>query len=757
MQPISFRRRLASTILATCAVGALCAITLGSPVSAVTAPTPTWVAPVFNGSGLVAAGSNGSSYVLASITSNTTFGQNSVTIVGTNDAVVVKRLADGSVAWVLQIQESTNAIGVGAIAVDANDNVYIRGSISAVNATFGSISVTGAANSAYLAKINASGVVQWVRLMSSTTHLEAQSLAVHPTSGETYVSGRHRGLTAGTVTVATTATIDAYVVKYDASGSAVWGKSWGGGGTDMAMRVHVQDSSNIIVSGTIQSTSVAGATSVAFDSLPALVPTGTSRSEGVIAKMNASDGSFVWATMTTGTGDDEVLGIRTDSAGNVYATGWFSSPTLTVGSSTLTNAGTNDVWVAKLNSSGQFQWARSGGGSDVDAAFTLVIDSADNIYIGGYFGAYGSTTKNGVFGTTTLVSAGAALGLGDGFIASWSSSGTFRWALSTETATGHGFVGTLGLSDNGDLLAHAGSISGNIVVGSTTTTYAGTSGATLISFASVGNAVTTTTSSSTTSTTTTAPQSSTSTSTTLPSSTSTTLVGSSSTSLPSSGSTGDTSSTGASKTSPSTTISGGMTFISTSTTTPVSTTTTTVAPDAPQVNLGQAGVVVAGEATATTITRTDNSLLVAGGGIEATIYGQSSNGQRINLDENGDLRLVLGDSIVVETKGFESASTVDVWMYSTPTRLGQLKVLETGSGMGTFSLPSTADTGEHRVVLDGANDEGQDIVLGLGIAVGELESSSVNTILIVAPLSLAILFALILPSVLRRRRQESAA
>ncbi len=752
MKPASFRRRLASSFLATCAVGALCAVTFESPVSAVAAPTPTWVAPVFNGSGIVAAGSSGSSYVLASVTSNTTFGQNSVTIVGTNDAVVVKRLADGSVAWVLQIQESTNAIGVGAIAVDGSDNVYIRGSISAVTATFGSVSVTGAANSAYLAKINASGVVQWVRLMSSTTHLEAQGLAVHPTNGEIYVSGRHRGLTAGTVTVATTASIDAYVVKYDASGSAVWGKSWGGGGTDMAMRVHVQDSSNIIVSGTIQSTSVAGATSVAFDSLPALVPTGTSRSEGVIAKMNASDGSFVWANMTTGTGDDEVLGIRTDSAGNVYATGWFSSPTLTVGSTTLTNAGTNDVWVAKLNSSGQFQWARSGGGSDVDAAFTLVIDSADNIYIAGYFGAYGSTTKNGVFGTTTLVSAGASLGLGDGFIASWSSSGTFRWALSTETATGHGFVGTLGLSDNGDLLAHAGSISGNIVVGSITTTYAGTSGGTLISFANVGSAVTTTT----TTTTTTTPPSSTSTSTTLPSSTSTTLAGSSSTSLPSSGSTGNTGSTGANNPSPSTTLAGGMNSVSTSTTPTTSTTTTTVVPDAPQVNLGQAGVVVAGEATATTITRSDNSLLVAGGGIEATIYGQSSDGQRINLDENGDLRLVLGDSIVVETKGFESASTVEVWMYSTPTRLGQLEVLETGSGMGTFGLPPTADAGEHRVVLDGANNKGQDIILGLGIAVGALDSSSINRILIIAPLSIAILFALILPSVLRRRRREAA-
>lgn len=725
------------------------AVSGGTSVSAIAAPTPSWVAPVINGSGIVAAGSNGSSFVLASITSNTTFGQTNITIAGTNDAVLVKRLADGSVAWVLQIQESTNAVGTGAIATDSNDNVYIRGTIGAVTATFGSISVTGAANTAYLAKINSSGTVLWVRLMSSTTHLEVHSVAVDSSTGDIYASGRHRGFTAGTVTQSVTTSIDAYVVKYDATGNAVWGKSWGGAATDMAMRVHVQDSSSIIVSGTIQSSASAGAVSVAFDSLPPLVPTGVNASEGVVAKMNASDGSFVWATMATGTGNEEVLGIKTDSTGNVYITGWFSSASLTVGSTTLTCAGVNDVWVAKLNSSGQFQWARSGGGSDVDAAFALVIDPSDNIYVAGYFGAYGSTTKNGVFGTTTLVSAGATLGLGDGFIASWNSSGTFRWALSTETATGHGFVGTLGLSDNGDLLAHAGSISGNIVVGSITTTYAGTAGATLISFANVGGAQTTTT---TTTTSTTVPPSS---STTTP--TSTTSPGS--TTVPSgNNNTIGTTSDGSGSTS--TTAPSGLNSQASSKSTTTSSTSTTLAPKAPvapQVDLGQAEISIGGKSAVTTITRADNSILIAGAGIEATIYGESEEGQRIDLDENGDLRLNLDDRVVVETNGFESDSSVEVWIYSTPTKLGELEIPASGLGKGTFALPAVLDSGEHRVVLNGATKGGENVVLGLGIAVGDISGGSINKVLIIAPLTLAILFALLLPSVLRRRRQEPVA
>ena len=753
MRSLPSLRAIVSPLLVASALSVTFVVATTQSASATSVPAINWVAPIVNGSMNVTAGPNGTSYAFGAITSNTTFGSTSVTIAGTNDVVLVKRLANGNVDWVLQVQESTNAVGASSVVLDANNNAYIRGSLGAVTATFGSISVTGSATgTSYLAKVNSSGVVQWVKLMSSSTHLETFWTTIDPSSGDIYVSGRHRGVTSGTVTIASPGShIDAFVMKFDSSGNALWGKSWGGAGTDMAMRVHVQSSSHIIVSGTIQSSSVAGAVTVAFDSVASLTPAGTSRSDGTVAKMNTSDGSFVWANMVTGTGDEEVLGIKTDPAGNVYVTGWFSSASLAAGSTTLSNFGTNDVWVAKLNSSGQFQWARSGGGSDVDAAFTLEIDGADNVYIAGYFGAYGSTTKNGVFGTTTLVSGGATLGLGDGFIASYSSSGTFRWALSTETAAGHGFVGTLSLSDNGDLFASAGSISGNLVVGTTTTTYGGTSGATIISFANVGSAPSTTTTTTTSTTTT----STTSTTTTVPSGGSTTLAPS--TTVGSSGNNSGSNNSGNSGSTTSTTTPSGLVVNSATSTTSSTSTTTTVAPNAPDVSLGAAGVVIGGKTAATTVTRADNTILVSGGGIEATIYGESSDGQRIDLDENGDLRLTISDKIVVEAEGFESASEVDVWMYSTPTRLGALEVSESGTGVSSFTLPASVDEGEHRVVLDGANDNGQDVILGLGIAVGALEGNSVNKVLIIAPLTLAILFALLLPSVLRRRRKEVTA
>ena len=103
-------------------------------------------------------------------------------------------------------------------------------------------------------------------------------------------------------------TIDAFVVKYDSLGNAIWGKSWGGIGTDIAHRVDVQGSSNIVVVGSLGATSAA--TTVAFDAVATFTLAGVNSLEGYVAKMSSSDGSFIWANMSTGTGNEEIQDVK---------------------------------------------------------------------------------------------------------------------------------------------------------------------------------------------------------------------------------------------------------------------------------------------------------------------------------------------------------------------------------------------------------------------------------------------------------------
>jgi hypothetical protein len=170
-----------------------------------------------------------------------------------------------------------------------------------------------------------------------------------------------------------------------------------------------------------------------------------------------------------------------------------------------------------------------------------------------------------------------------------------------------------------------------------------------------------------------------------------------------------------------------------------------------------AGVVVDGVESSATVTRSNNTLNVVGGGVVATVSGVSPEGERISLDADGNLRLSDGDQIVVEATGYDSGEEIGVWLFSTPAQLGSLTADATGKISGRFALPSDVESGDHRLVLEGMNSDGSPIILGLGIAIGEIESSStVARLLIAIPVVFAVIFGLVIPTTLRRRRRESA-
>ena len=253
---------------------------------------------------------------------------------------------------------------------------------------------------------------------------------------------------------------------------------------------------------------------------------------------------------------------------------------------------------------------------------------------------------------------------------------------------------------------------------------------------------------------------STTTTTTTTSTTSTTVAPTSTTTAPTTTTTvaGNASGAGVTTTSStSTTVAGGQVSGSTTTssTSTSSTTTVPVAPDAPDAAPGEAAAIVDGEPLATTLERSDNSLIVSGAGIAATVYGESKDGVRIDLDAEGNLNLTGEDSVVVEAKGYDAGEEIAVWLHSTPVRLGVLTAGADGSIKGTFALPDGAEKGDHRLVLQGKSATGQDVVIGIGLTVGNVDGTSgLTRALIVVPVALAVLLGLMIPTTMRRRRKN---
>lgn len=135
-----------------------------------------------------------------------------------------------------------------------------------------------------------------------------------------------------------------------------------------------------------------------------------------IAKLD-SQGNWLWARQAGGTGNDGAESIVVDSAGNVFVTGYFSG-TVTFASTTLTCYGGWDVFVAKLDTNGYLQWVVQSSGASYESVSAIALDGSGNLLITGFY------NQTAIFGTTSL----AAYGGNDIFVAKLDNEGNWLWA-----------------------------------------------------------------------------------------------------------------------------------------------------------------------------------------------------------------------------------------------------------------------------------------------------------------------------------------
>jgi hypothetical protein len=167
-----------------------------------------------------------------------------------------------------------------------------------------------------------------------------------------------------------------------------WTAQAGGGATDLGSSITVDSSGNCYIIGYFNGIASFGATDL----------TSSGGYDIFVAKLNTS-GAWQWAVQAGGALADQGKSIAVDSSGNCYITGRFYG-TASFGATDLTISGGYDIFVAKLNTSGAWQWAVQAGGVSADAGNSIAVDSSGNCYVTGNFSGAAS------FGATNLTSSG---------------------------------------------------------------------------------------------------------------------------------------------------------------------------------------------------------------------------------------------------------------------------------------------------------------------------------------------------------------
>jgi hypothetical protein len=236
------------------------------------------------------------------------------------------------------------------------------------------------------------------RQMGTTGDDDGWGAAVDP-CGRVYTVG----WTGGDLGAANAGLLDLVLIQHDGDGLWGWTRQDGTAVSDAAYAVAVDPSGDITIAG-ITAGDLAGSGNAGGNDL-------------FVAKYDSA-GNQVWLNQIGTAGNESAYRLTVDGNGNAYVAGW------TDGSFTgYTNAGLDDLFVVKYDSSGVYQWTRQLGTASIDQAWGAAVDGNGNVYVAGY-------TEGDLDGAGSGTNAGGA----DLFLLAYDPSGALQWTRQVGTS-----------------------------------------------------------------------------------------------------------------------------------------------------------------------------------------------------------------------------------------------------------------------------------------------------------------------------------
>lgn len=199
----------------------------------------------------------------------------------------------------------------------------------------------------------------WTRQFGTRHDEDAAGLAVDA-SGNVFVTGSTSGQLVGQTSFGFS---DAWVRKYDDAGNEVWTRQFGSSeeGADSGEGAAVDSQGNLLLVGRTAK-ALSGTSAGGFDAY---------------VRKYSTDGNELFTVQFGTEGRDQALRVAVDGEDNVYVLGETRGEF-----EGQTNAGKEDVFLAKFDSTGQQVWLKQFGTEDTDTAEDLIA-AGDHVYVAG--------------------------------------------------------------------------------------------------------------------------------------------------------------------------------------------------------------------------------------------------------------------------------------------------------------------------------------------------------------------------------------
>ncbi len=248
---------------------------------------------------------------------------NSTQTPAVSDIFVAKYDPSGAVLWARKGGSSTHDYAYG-VSIGASNSVIVSGEIRG-NATFGTQSISYTANSdantgdIALIKYSSTGSEIWAYGFGGIKADVAFGVVANQTTDDIFVTGGFfNTIFSGANAITSVGGADAFVAKFNGSGTLQWAKRGGGPGEDVTLGISQLANGNVVAAGNFSGVST-------FDGAPSSLTANSSATSSVdiFTLAYSTTGGFIDLKRISGDRDEQARGVYSRGT-TTYITGYYA-------------------------------------------------------------------------------------------------------------------------------------------------------------------------------------------------------------------------------------------------------------------------------------------------------------------------------------------------------------------------------------------------------------------------------------------------